>query len=147
MAIRLKDFDWSKVPTQDAASADPAAAAASQLVYTCPAGKKALFIAAQQGYIRDANAANVVGLLVWDDGTNVLGRYPLQGYLTASVTWYISWAAGCIGTDSNPYSTGSLPSPGIPMEAGHRITVYWISVQAGDNGGPIYHAYKEVDAV
>lgn len=139
---RTPDIDWDKIPVTYGESADPAASAASITVYTCPANTRARFLSATQSYTRDANAANVLGILMVFDATGgSRGVWPLSAYMTAGVGWTISWGEGAIGASLGAYITGSIPK--IELSAGDYVTVYWLNDQATDDGGVVRYAVKE----
>jgi len=137
----MGEFSWDKVPVLDGSSPNPAAGAASVTVYTCPAGKRARFLSVSGLYSRDANAANVLGVLTHDDGTNFFGKWPLAAYMTASTTWNTSWAQHAIGSSVGDYVTGSIPC--LELRAGDTVKIYWVSKQAGDDGAIHYFTYQE----
>lgn len=136
---------------QTGATADPAAAAAPATV-TVPTGKRWLLLGIWYTGVMDANAANRrLTVTIQTDSTNADFLAINPANLTASQTVYVSFRPGAGDTyytvGSNHYQQCSLGnSKGIELPAGADIVSAILSVQVGDDLGPMRYIYKEAPA-
>ncbi len=141
-------FNWDAIPVKSGATADPAAGA-NPVALTIPAGKKWLFLGGRNTIVCSADAANRQPILdVRVDGTNQ--------------TWYIRSGDVFIATDSGQVEilcgqqsrevldrvahVIGIPAMGLELPAGATIQMTYVNIQAADNCGVFYYAYKEAPA-
>jgi len=144
-AFEKKDMSWEKVPVSNAATADPAAAANPAEV-TVPTGKTWLILHMSVTAVTDANAANrYATVAVKDDGTNISRTYVDPAPHVASTTASHEFIpGGSAQTTLRGVNVGSLPAMGLELPAGAKFQLVFTSIQAADDLGPLYYAYKEI---
>lgn len=112
---------------------DPAAAA--EFLETVPTNARWRFIALSVPFVTDANAANRLPSLFFDDGVNTFYRITSQQVIVASTTGAVTAGAG-IGFTSGLAAAESLPVPEtFYLREGFRIRSVTVAIQAGDNYG------------
>lgn len=137
--------DWTGVPLSFGATADPAAGA-NPATITVPAGKRWLLVQAYVLVVCSGDVANRTLLMRVTDSTNTYRLYRVIPFLTAGTTSAHTFGPGLSpNTTLGTYNQATLDVPGVEIPAGHVVGVEIIGIQAADNAGPVYYAYKEVD--
>ena len=147
MTQDARAFNWDSIPTNTAVTANPAAGAASQTLFTVGAGKKRMLVGIYFGYQADGTAANRYMQLELTDGTGAIGG-ACSTALTAGNLGNYSFSVG-IGESTSISVTGLsieffVPLPVLEIPATGVATIYFRNKQAADDCGVIRYAYKEV---
>lgn len=145
--MRLQDIEWGKVKPKVGLTANPVAGGSPALV-TVPAGKAWLIVSMDTLGNTDGNAADRYPWLRVDDGVNIVNAYISPTPITASITGiHATFAAGAVAAsyvaDGGSVVTG-YGTPGVEMIAAERFRLQLLNMQVGDDFGPLYYKFKEV---
>jgi hypothetical protein len=124
---------------------DPAAGA--EISETVPTGARWQLLALTASLVADANAANRIASLLFDDGASVYARMSAQFAQAANNSAVYTWGAG-LQFQGNVNADPKVS--GLPIDhrllAGHRLRTIVNSIQVGDNwGAPVYCVQEWID--
>ena len=139
-----REFNWDKIPTKTGATADPAAGSDAAAV-TVPAGKRWKLKTTYWTVVADGNAANRYWRLTITDGSNAYFIYLANTAITATQSRNIS-TGNAIDDYTGTLQYWKLSLPEFVLEAGYTFQIELVSIQAGDDIGPMRYSYQEVDA-
>jgi len=140
--------DWGAISVSTVTTADPAAGAlpAEQ---TVPEGKRWLLVGAYAQLVTSADVANRYPYLrILIDGTNASALIGNGTAQTASGTRPHTWAPGLTFAvaSANIGYAHPLPSGGIEIPAGGKVSIQTASLQAADDWTAAQFYYKEAPA-
>jgi len=133
----IEQFSDGRGVIRSITGTDPAAN--TEISETVPTNARWRLIGLAVPFVADANVANRVIVVTFDDGTNVYLRAPAAGNVTAGQTVQVS--LGAFGHTANSFTQvwPSVSVPDLVLMGGHRIRTVTSGIQVGDNyGGPQY---------